>query len=55
MKLPKQVAPVERSLTTAAISGQNGVEASGILSFLHEVPWKHLAGVGLEKLGTMLK
>ena len=28
MKLPKQVAPVERSLTPAAISGQSGVEAS---------------------------
>jgi hypothetical protein len=28
MKLPKQVAPVERSLTPAAMSGQTGVEAS---------------------------
>jgi hypothetical protein len=28
MKLPKQSAPVERNITGAAISNQNGVEAS---------------------------
>ena len=34
MKLPQQVAPVERSLTPAAISGQNGVEASFSVSHI---------------------
>jgi hypothetical protein len=31
MNLPKQVAPVERTLTPAAISGQSGVQASDTL------------------------
>jgi hypothetical protein len=30
MKLPKQSAPVERTMTPATISGQSGVEASGV-------------------------
>ncbi|MDJ1171110.1 hypothetical protein PMG71_16900 [Roseofilum sp. BLCC_M154] len=30
MNTPKQVAPVERTLNVSAISGQAGVEASGI-------------------------
>lgn len=31
MNIPKQVAPVERTITPSAISEQNGVEASGWL------------------------
>lgn len=34
MSLPKQVAPVERTLTPSAISEQNGVEASDWLDTL---------------------
>ncbi len=30
MKLPKQSAPVERTLAPATISGESGVEASGV-------------------------
>lgn len=37
MKLPKQVAPVERTLTPAAISGQSGVEASGVFDDIMNV------------------
>ncbi|MDJ1180381.1 hypothetical protein PJF56_16065 [Roseofilum sp. BLCC_M91] len=37
MKTPKQVAPVERSLNPAPISGQNGVEASGIFDDVLDV------------------
>jgi len=37
MNLPKQVAPVERSLNPAPISGQNGVEASAWYDILKTV------------------
>ena len=36
-KLPVQSAPVERQITGAAISGENGVEASGIWDILKTV------------------
>jgi hypothetical protein len=33
-KLPKQAAPVQRPSTSAAMSNQNGVEASGIFDLM---------------------
>ncbi|VXD14957.1 conserved hypothetical protein [Planktothrix serta PCC 8927] len=40
MKLPKQVAPVERTLTPSAISGQSGVEASAWYDTLLDIAKK---------------
>jgi hypothetical protein len=37
MKLPNQAAPVQRNITGAAVSSQNGVEASGWLDILKTV------------------
>jgi hypothetical protein len=37
MKLPKQSAPVERKNIGAAISNQNGVEASSLLDIIRSV------------------
>jgi hypothetical protein len=45
-KLPIQAAPVERTITGARISSQNGVEASGWLDILKSVGQAALPVVG---------
>ncbi|WP_293074524.1 hypothetical protein [Okeania sp. SIO3B5] len=40
MNFPKQVAPVERSLSPAAISDQSGIEASGFFDHILDVAKK---------------
>jgi hypothetical protein len=45
-KLPIQSAPVERTITGAAISNQNGVEASGWLDIFKTVAQAALPVVG---------
>ncbi len=52
MKLPKQVAPVERTLTPAAISGQSGVEASAWYDTILEVA-KKVAPIATQILGSL--
>jgi hypothetical protein len=52
MKLPKQVAPVERSLTPAAMSGQTGVEASAWYDEILSVAKKALP-IATQVLGSL--
>jgi hypothetical protein len=52
MKLPKQVAPVERSLTPAAISGQSGVEASAWYDTLLDIA-KKVAPIAANVVGGL--
>ena len=53
MKLPKQIAPVERTLTPAAISTQNGVEASGVVDEVLGVVGK-VAPIAIPLLTSLL-
>jgi len=52
MNLPKQVAPVERTLTPAAISAQNGVEASAWYNTLLDIA-KKVAPIAGNILGSL--
>ncbi|GAB4303083.1 MAG: hypothetical protein Fur0025_44190 [Oscillatoriaceae cyanobacterium] len=52
MNLPKQVAPVERTLTPAAISGQSGVEASAWYDTVLDV-LKKVAPIATNILGSL--
>ena len=52
MKLPKQSAPVERPSTSAALSNQQGVEASGVLDDILKVVTT-VGGVAAPILGSL--
>lgn len=41
MRLPKQVAPVQRPSTTAALPNQNGITASGQSNIPEDEIWKY--------------
>ncbi len=49
MNLPKQSAPIDRTLSTASASPENGVEASGIGDIL-----KTVASAALPLIGGLI-
>ena len=52
-KLPIQSAPVERQITGAAISSENGVDASGFLDTIGDIA-KTVAPIALPALASLI-